>query len=60
MTAKDVMTIAEVAEFLGYSNINGVRTWVRRRGIKPLYRKPGRGGVSVFARKDIEEGKRSG
>lgn len=53
----DVMDAYEVAAYIGYSNLNGVSVWVKRYGVKPLYKKPGHKGVNVYARKDIIAGK---
>lgn len=55
----DVMDAYEVAAYIGYSNLNGVSVWASRRGIKALYKKPGHRGVNVYARSEVESGKRS-
>lgn len=56
LLAEGVMTTAEVAEYLGFSNPNTVSTWAKRHGVRALYKQPGKRGVNVYARQAIKEG----
>lgn len=54
----EVMTTREVADYLGYTNPNGVSAWARRYGVEPLYKQAGRKGVNIYARAQVIEGKK--